>query len=690
MPTPRGRVLLAEPRGFCAGVDRAIEIVERALEIHGAPVYVRKQIVHNEHVVRDLEERGAVFVDSETEVPEGAVCIFSAHGVSPQVRDNAAGRQLNVIDATCPLVSKVHQEARRFARDERTLLLIGHADHEEIEGTYGEAPDRTVIVEDAEQARQVELPEGTQAAFLTQTTLSVDDTSEIVSILRERFPGIVGAGSEDICYASQNRQNAIKAIAAESDFVLVIGSVNSSNSVRMVEVAEALGTPGKLLPSVDHLDPSWLEGVETVGVSSGASAPELLVDQVISRLAELGYGEVDSVVTAKENVVFRPPAGLERSKSEAKSEAKSGRAGTGSDAAGDAGGADAAGSGGLDKATKKLLSRVTTRIDDLLTAERKQWGDVDARMMQPIDVVARLVAAGGKRLRPTFCISGYLAAGGELDGSVAEDAVASAGAALELLHAFALIHDDVMDNSPTRRGRPTAHMEFAGIHAEHGWAGEARRYGEGVAIIAGDLAFGYAHTVTENLSGPARKVWNHLGTEMIVGQQLDMALAAELAPDPDLARYVAVCKSGQYTIHRPLALGATIAGRDDLHPAFEAYGVAAGEAFQLRDDLLDAFGDPAVTGKPAGLDLSEHKMNLLLALAATKDAEVARLVADGQNWDAELLHEALLASGMREEVEKRIDRLVETAHKALEKAPLAPGWRERLGEMAVRVSYRDR
>jgi (E)-4-hydroxy-3-methyl-but-2-enyl pyrophosphate reductase len=671
--------------------------VERALEIHGAPVYVRKQIVHNEHVVRDLERRGAVFVDSETEVPEGAVCIFSAHGVSPQVRSNAADRQLNVIDATCPLVSKVHQEARRFARDERTLLLIGHADHEEIEGTYGEAPDRTLIVEDADEARRVELPEGTQAAFLTQTTLSVDDTSEIVNILRERFPGIVGAGSEDICYASQNRQNAIKAIAAESDFVLVIGSANSSNSVRMVEVAEALGTPGKLLPSVELLDPSWLEGVETVGVSSGASAPEVLVEQVVARLAELGYGKVDSVVTAEENVVFRPPAGLERSKSERAGAAAgtedAGAAGTGTGTAAGAAGAGAAGlaSGGeLGAATKHLLTRVTARIEDLLAAERKEWGDVDSRMTQPIDAVARLVAAGGKRLRPTFCISGYLAAGGELDGSEAEDAVASAGAALELLHAFALIHDDVMDNSPTRRGRPTAHMQHAGIHAEHGWAGEARRYGEGVAVIAGDLAFSYAHSVTENLSAPARRVWNHLGTEMIVGQQLDMALAAELAPDPDLARYVAVCKSGQYTIHRPLALGATIAGRDDLHTAFEAYGVAAGEAFQLRDDLLDAFGDPAITGKPAGLDLSEHKMNLLLALAATKDAEVSRLVADGQNWDAERLREAMLASGVREEVEKRIDQLVETAHKALEKAPLAPGWRERLGEMAVKVSYRDR
>lgn len=380
-------------------------------------------------------------------------------------------------------------------------------------------------------------------------------------------------------------------------------------------------------------------------------------------------GEVDPVMTAEENPSFRTPA-------------DPGQPGTEVDPAAD--------SAELAVSTVRLLTRVTARIEDLLAAERKTWGDVDARMTRPIDAIAHLVGAGGKRLRPTFCISGYLAAGGgALDGSQAEDAVVSAGAALELLHAFALIHDDVMDNAPTRRGLSTAHMKHAGIHADHGWAGEARRYGEGAAIIAGDLAYGYAHTAVEALSGPARRVWNHLGTEMILGQQLDMSLAAELAPDPALARYVAICKSGQYTIHRPLSLGATIAGRDDLNEVFEAYGVAAGEAFQLRDDLLDAFGDPEVTGKPAGLDISEHKMNLLLALAATKDAEVARLVADGQNWDADRLHGALLASGMREEVESRIDELVATAREALENAPLAPGWRERLGEMAVQVAYRD-
>ena len=307
------RIILAEPRSFCAGVRRAIEIVERALEIYGAPVYVRKQIVHNDHVVRELEVRGARFVDSETEVPDGAVCIFSAHGVSPQVRDNAAQRHLEVIDATCPLVAKVHQEARRFARDERTLVLIGHADHEEIEGTYGEAPERTVIVENADEARQLDFPPGTPVAYLTQTTLSVDETAEIVSVLRERFPGLAGPGSEDICYATQNRQNAVKAIAKRSELVLVIGSPLSSNSVRMVEVARAAGAEAQLLPDATELRPEWLAGVRTVGVSAGASAPESLVEQVIERLRELGFTGTETEVAASEAVVFTPPLGLGRS-----------------------------------------------------------------------------------------------------------------------------------------------------------------------------------------------------------------------------------------------------------------------------------------------------------------------------------------------------------------------------------------
>ncbi|AZM48662.1 4-hydroxy-3-methylbut-2-enyl diphosphate reductase [Streptomyces sp. WAC 06738] len=673
------KVILAEPRGFCAGVERAIEIVERALEIHGAPVYVRKEIVHNQHVVRELEERGTIFVDSETEVPEGAVCIFSAHGVSPQVRENAAGRQLNVIDATCPLVSKVHQEARRYARDERTLLLIGHADHEEIEGTYGEAPDRTLIVEDVEEARQVELPPGTEAAFLTQTTLSLDDTSEIVDILKERFPGIVGAGSEDICYASQNRQNAIKAIAARSDFVLVVGATNSSNSIRMVEVAEAHGTPARLVPSVDHFDPAWLEGAETVGVSSGASAPEVLVQQLMERLATLGYVDVESEVTAKETVVFRPPSGLELPGEQAADDESTETAGS-----------SPAGGGAAEDDAGKLLARTVERIEVLLRDEADRWGSVDTRAAQPVEAIAELVAAGGKRLRPTFCISGYLAAGGRLDGSAAEGAVVNAAAGVELLHTFALLHDDVLGNAPTRRGKPTAHVKHAGIHERHGWAGESRRYGDSFAIVAGDLAFSYANKITRHLPGAARDVWAYLSTEVIVGRQLDMALAAEPAPDPDLARWVAVCKSGQYTIHRPMALGAAIAGREDLREAYEAYGVAVGEAFQLRDDLLDAFGDSEATGKPAGPDVSEHKMNLLLALAAGKDADVAALVTDGENGDPDRLRAAMLASGVRQEAEDRIDELVQTARKALEGAPLADGWRERLDKMAQQVAYRGR
>ncbi|MFE7902155.1 4-hydroxy-3-methylbut-2-enyl diphosphate reductase [Streptomyces sp. NPDC057424] len=658
-PTPR-RILLAEPRGSCAGVHRAIDIVERALEIHGAPVYVRKQIVHNAYVVRRLEALGARFVESETDVPNGAVCIFSAHGVSPQVRSNAEQRDLKVIDATCPLVAKVHQEARRFARDKQTLVLIGHADHEEVEGTYGEAPDRTVIVENAEDARRLDLPPGTSAAYLTQTTLSVDDTAEIVSILSERFPGMTGPGSEDICYASQNRQNAVKAIAGRSDLVLIVGSPNSSNSVRMVEVAQAAGAPARLLPDVDHLDTAWLTDVRTVGLSAGASVPEVLVEQVVERLGTLGFTDIETEVTATENVVFRPPPELERT----------GPAEVGDDAC------------------AELLARVDARIQELLSAEVSRWAAVDARVAVPVEAIAELVGAGGKRLRPTFCISGYLAAGGSAD----DDTVVAAAAGLELLHAFALIHDDIMDNSPTRRGVPTVHAHHARVHAERGWVGEPRRFGEGVGILAGDLALSYAGRLTSGLPAPAMQIWTDLVTEMIIGQQLDIALAAELSPDPDLARWVAVCKSGRYTIHRPLALGASIAGRPELQEPFEEYGVAAGEAFQLRDDLLDAFGDSAATGKPAGLDVSEHKMTLLLALAAAKDPRVARLVADGKkgDWNAAELREALLASGVRRDVEQQIDRLVTTARTALDKAPLADDWQQRLGKMAEQVAYRDR
>ncbi|MEV8407804.1 4-hydroxy-3-methylbut-2-enyl diphosphate reductase [Streptomyces niveus] len=304
------KVILAEPRGFCAGVRRAIEIVEKALEVHGAPVYVRKEIVHNHYVVGVLKRRGAIFVDSEADVPPGAVCVFSAHGVSPEVRENATARRLDTIDATCPLVSKVHQEARRYARDGRTLLLVGHADHEEVEGTYGEAPDRTVIVESVEDAHALDLPRDTPVAVLTQTTLSMDETAGIVSALNERFDDLRSPADGDICYASTNRQVAVKEIAARSDLVLVVGSRNSSNSVRMVEVAFLEGTAAYLVPDVTELDVSWLEGVRTIGVSAGASAPELLVDQLLERLDELGYHDVELSVTTKEDIVFQLPSGL--------------------------------------------------------------------------------------------------------------------------------------------------------------------------------------------------------------------------------------------------------------------------------------------------------------------------------------------------------------------------------------------
>ncbi|MER7763405.1 4-hydroxy-3-methylbut-2-enyl diphosphate reductase [Streptomyces sp. NPDC097619] len=304
------KVILAEPRGFCAGVRRAISIVEEALNKYGPPVYVRKEIVHNHYVVRSLEQRGAIFVDSEEEVPEGAVCVFSAHGVSPAVRTNAKQRELDVIDATCPLVSKVHQEAIRYARDGKTILLIGHSDHEEVEGTYGEAPEATIIVEDVESVAKLDLPSDANVAYLSQTTLSLDETSGIIDALREKFPALGGPAKGDICYASQNRQNAVKAIAERSDLVLVVGSTNSSNSIRMVEVARDLGTAAYLVPEVGDLDPAWLEGVTSVGVSAGASAPEILVDQLLERLVEYGYTGLELEQSAVENVVFGLPASL--------------------------------------------------------------------------------------------------------------------------------------------------------------------------------------------------------------------------------------------------------------------------------------------------------------------------------------------------------------------------------------------
>ncbi|ALG09328.1 4-hydroxy-3-methylbut-2-enyl diphosphate reductase [Kibdelosporangium phytohabitans] len=304
------KVLLVEPRSFCAGVRRAIAIIDLALERHGAPIYVRKEIVHNHYVVRQFERRGVTFVDSEQEVPEGAVCVFSAHGVSPQVRQNAKARNLDVLDATCPLVSKVHQEALRFAKDGRTLLLVGHDGHEEVEGTFGHAPDRTIIVETVEDAEALDLPADAPLAFLTQTTLSVDETKDIIAVLQRRFTDLRGPATDDICYASQNRQDGIRAVVSRSDLVLVVGSRNSSNSIRMVEVAERLGTSSYLVPDVTEFDESWLAGVGTIAVSAGASAPEILVEQLLDRLAELGYADVELEQVAEENIVFSPPARL--------------------------------------------------------------------------------------------------------------------------------------------------------------------------------------------------------------------------------------------------------------------------------------------------------------------------------------------------------------------------------------------
>jgi len=301
MPT---KVLLAAPRGYCAGVERAVEAVERALQTHGRPVYVRKQIVHNGHVVRDLEAKGAIFVDEETEVPEGRVVVLSAHGVAPDVYANATERGLTVLDATCPLVTKVHLEARRFADRDRTIVLIGHAGHEEVVGTTGQAPSRTILVQDVEQARTVEVADPENLSYLTQTTLSVDETNQIVEVLRERFPAIEGPPREDICYATQNRQDAIKEVARRSDVVLVIGSDNSSNSKRLAEVARDLGTPAHLVDDETEVDTSWLDGAEVVGLTSGASAPERLVDRLLVWLAGQGATEVEELRLTEEHLRF--------------------------------------------------------------------------------------------------------------------------------------------------------------------------------------------------------------------------------------------------------------------------------------------------------------------------------------------------------------------------------------------------
>jgi len=300
-------ILLAAPRSFCAGVDRAIEIVELALAQRGGPVYVRKQIVHNEHVVADLERRGAIFVDELDEVPRGATTVFSAHGVSPAVRQEATARGLDVIDATCPLVSKVHAEARRFADGGNTVLLIGHEGHEEIDGTRGEAPEATLLVQDVADAERVQPPDPTRVTYLTQTTLAVDETEEIVARLRTRFPALRGPASDDICYATTNRQTAVREIARESDVVLVVGSRTSSNSLRLVEVAQRERTPAYLIDDETEIDLAWLASAGTIGLSAGASAPEALVRRVIDAIAALGGAHVEERTTTTESLRFRLP-----------------------------------------------------------------------------------------------------------------------------------------------------------------------------------------------------------------------------------------------------------------------------------------------------------------------------------------------------------------------------------------------
>jgi len=307
------RILLAAPRGYCAGVDRAVITVEKALELYGAPVYVRKQIVHNKHVVATLEARGAIFVDQTDEVPEGKIVVFSAHGVSPAVHAEAADRNLKTIDATCPLVTKVHHEARRFAAEELEILFIGHEGHEEVEGTMGEAVGKVKLVDGLDSARTVQPTPGKKLAWLSQTTLSVDEALQSVAILKERFPDIQDPPSDDICYATTNRQDAIKVIAPQADLVIVVGSTNSSNSVRLVEVAKEYGTPqAYLIDYADEAKEEWLEGVETIGVTSGASVPEILVDDLLKWLAERGFADVETVTAAQESLLFALPPELRK------------------------------------------------------------------------------------------------------------------------------------------------------------------------------------------------------------------------------------------------------------------------------------------------------------------------------------------------------------------------------------------
>ena len=307
------RVLLAAPRGYCAGVDRAVITVEKALALYGAPVYVRKQIVHNVHVVTSLEAKGAIFVDETDQVPEGKTVVFSAHGVSPMVHEEAAARNLKTIDATCPLVTKVHHEVRRFATEDAEILLIGHHGHEEVEGTAGEAPDKVRIVDGLEGARTIQPTPGKNLIWLSQTTLSVDETMETVAILKERFPDIQAPPSDDICYATQNRQEAIKVIAPQADLVIVVGSQNSSNSVRLAEVALEYGAKAShLIDYAEEIQDHWFTGVETIGVTSGASVPEILVKDVLAVLAENGFRDVQEITAAEESLLFALPPELRK------------------------------------------------------------------------------------------------------------------------------------------------------------------------------------------------------------------------------------------------------------------------------------------------------------------------------------------------------------------------------------------
>jgi 4-hydroxy-3-methylbut-2-enyl diphosphate reductase len=304
------KLLLAAPRGYCAGVDRAVQTVERALELYGAPVYVRKEIVHNKHVVEQLRERGAIFVESESEIPEGSTAVFSAHGVAPSVHENAAARELNVIDATCPLVTKVHVEAKKFAAEDYTIVMIGHEGHEEVEGTMGEAPNNIVLVQSEEDVEALEVPDPERLAYISQTTLSVDETHSIILALREKFPAISGPRTDDICYATTNRQAAVKELAKECDLVLVIGSRNSSNSNRLVEVARECGAASHLIDNESQVQEEWLEGMRVVGITSGASAPEELVKRLVQFFRDRGTDDVQELEVIREDTRFMLPKAI--------------------------------------------------------------------------------------------------------------------------------------------------------------------------------------------------------------------------------------------------------------------------------------------------------------------------------------------------------------------------------------------